>query len=385
MNTYVVDREEDMVRSFLLDENSRAIEIHEDNLQRKFSLGDIYIGKVTRVLKDLNAAFVDIQPGVSGYLPLNEPVRITGGNTGRIAAGSELAVQVVREPIKEKKMALSGKLTLKSPYCMVSWCGDAGVSRKIDASVRSIYRELSDRYTGKDIRVLVRTAAADLSVSQAEGHIREIREQLRRILEISDKRVAYSCLYKAPEAYLKRIGELPANIGKITAADSEIINNITEYIRGRRPDLLNRVRLYEDRMVSLKSCYCLRRELDNAKSRIVHLSSGASLVIEVTEALSVIDVNTACSAQKRKHMNREENFLSTNLEAARECARQIRLRNLSGIILIDFINMEKKESTEQLIHALKQYLLKDPVRTRFEDITKLGLVEITRMKIEKPL
>ncbi len=81
MNTYVVDREEDMVRSFLLDENSRAIEIHEDNLQRKFSLGDIYIGKVTRVLKDLNAAFVDIQPGVSGYLPLNEPVRITGGNT----------------------------------------------------------------------------------------------------------------------------------------------------------------------------------------------------------------------------------------------------------------------------------------------------------------
>ena len=131
--------------------------------------------------------------------------------------------------------------------------------------------------------------------------------------------------------------------------------------------------------------HCLRRELENAKSRIVHLSSGASLVIEVTEALSVIDVNTACSAQKRKHMNREENFLSTNLEAARECARQIRLRNLSGIILIDFINMEKKESTEQLIHALKQYLLKDPVRTRFEDITKLGLVEITRMKIEKPL
>jgi ribonuclease G len=142
------------------------------------------------------------------------------------------------------------------------------------------------------------------------------------------------------------------------------------------------IRLYSDSMVSMEKVYSLEREMERALSKRVNLRSGGDLVIESTEALHIIDVN---SGRFQSGKQKEEALTAVNLEAAGECARQIRLRNLSGIIVIDFINLKNQKNSRRILEELRAAVLQDPVRTQVVDMTKLGLVELTRQKIEVPL
>ena len=145
---------------------------------------------------------------------------------------------------------------------------------------------------------------------------------------------------------------------------------------------MEKLRLYEDKILPLHKLYGIEAHLDNALRERVWLKSGAYLVIQPTEALTVIDVNTGKCISKKKD---DEAYLKINLEAAKEAARQIRLRNLSGIILVDFINLSKEEYMDELLRVFRQELQKDPIATSLVDVTKLQLVEVTRKKVRKPL
>ena len=168
----------------------------------------------------------------------------------------------------------------------------------------------------------------------------------------------------------------------IITDDPQIYNSLEHYLKENDLQNLSKLRLYQDDLLPLYKLCRLEREIDLATSRQVWLKSGGYLVIDPTEALTVIDVNTGKYSGKKL---RRETLKTINLEAAKEAARQIRLRNLSGIILIDFINMENKEDQKELLAFLESRLFADPVKTRLIDMTKLELVEITRKKVHKTL
>ena len=173
-----------------------------------------------------------------------------------------------------------------------------------------------------------------------------------------------------------------ADLTSIITADPQIYNSLEHYLKENDLQNLSKLRLYQDDLLPLYKLCRLEREIDLATSRQVWLKSGGYLVIDPTEALTVIDVNTGKYSGKKL---RRETLKTINLEAAKEATRQIRLRNLSGIILIDFINMENKEDQKELLAFLESRLFADPVKTRLIDMTKLELVEITRKKVYKTL
>lgn len=173
-----------------------------------------------------------------------------------------------------------------------------------------------------------------------------------------------------------------ADLTSIITDDPQIYNSLEHYLKENDLQNLSKLRLYQDDLLPLYKLCRLEREIDLATSRQVWLKSGGYLVIDPTEALTVIDVNTGKYSGKKL---RRETLKTINLEAAKEAARQIRLRNLSGIILIDFINMENKKDQKELLAFLESRLFADPVKTRLIDMTKLELVEITRKKVHKTL
>ena len=173
-----------------------------------------------------------------------------------------------------------------------------------------------------------------------------------------------------------------ADLTSIITDDPQIYNSLEHYLKENDLQNLSKLRLYQDDLLPLYKLCRLEREIDLATSRQVWLKSGGYLVIDPTEALTVIDVNTGKYSGKKL---RRETLKTINLEAAKEATRQIRLRNLSGIILIDFINMENKEDQKELLAFLESRLFADPVKTRLIDMTKLELVEITRKKVYKTL
>ena len=216
-----------------------------------------------------------------------------------------------------------------------------------------------------------------VSEEQIREEYNELAEKLDWMQNHGFQRSCFSLLYKEIPFYEKYIqGCKEQDYDRIITDDREIYEILSEKYK-------EKLVLYEDTSYSLVNLLNLNKQLEQALGKTVWLKSGGNLVIEPTEALTVIDVNTGKAIEGKR--NRETTFFKTNLEAAIESARQIRLRNLSGIILIDFIDMKKKEHQQELLNLLRTELSKDKVNTTLVDITKLGLVEITRMKINKPL
>ena len=210
-----------------------------------------------------------------------------------------------------------------------------------------------------------------------------LQTKYEELIKTAQYRTCFSCLLARPSAYLKRLSDLyTKEVDEILTDDRELFEQMTEYFQENQPEDTVKLRFYEDRLLPMEKLYSLDRHLKEALGERVWLKSGGYLVIQPTEALTVIDVNTGkFTAGKKK----EAAFLKLNQEAALEAARQIRLRNLSGIVIIDFINMEETESETQLLRTLDGALRLDPIRTTLVDMTKLSLVEITRMKKERPL
>ena len=403
---YLITRRENQVMSFLM-HGPRAIEIHSDSYEKKASdtiaLGDIYIGRIQNIVKNINAAFVELTPGNVCYLPLEDirhPIYTKKGASAKPQAGDELLVQVLREGIKTKAPAVTTNLTLHGKYMLLT-TGNRQLSasgklsaeekQRLKAIVSDQEKQLrseTEATTGGDTSSasfgwLIRTNAGGRGAELIWKDQQILYRQYTELMERAQYRTCGTCLLRRPQSYLARLSDLyETDADRIMTDDTGLYQELTEYLRVWQPEDLDRLTFYEDHLLPMEKLYALERRLPEALQERVWLPCGGYLIIQPTEALTVIDVNTGKFEGGKK---KEAAILKVNKEAAVEIAHQIRLRNLSGIILVDFINMEDSASNQELLSLLNVKLREDPIPTTLIDMTKLQLVEITRLKKEKPL
>lgn len=352
-------------------------------------LGNVYIGRVQNVVKNINSAFIEIAKDVVCYYSLNDNTQhhfLNRKNTDKVCQGDLMLVQVSKEAIKTKAPSVSSQISITGNYIVMSLDqkGEVAVSAKImDNHFRKNIKERLKPYIEASegrMSFVIRTAAYKADEEEIIKEA-EYMSELEHSMHIrSTSRPAFTCLYKKEEQYVSDIRE-----SKLTENDSIVTDNpeMLENIVSAIPKANDITTLYDDKLLPLYKCYSLEKILHDALNQHVWLKSGAYLVIEPTEALTVIDVNTGKFDGNKK--NREDTFLKINLEAAAEICRQLRLRNISGIVIVDFINMENPDNNTALIEFLRTELSKDSVPAFFIEMTKLGLVEITRKKIKRPL
>ena len=389
---YLIEAYSNRILSVLLGEDGRAVEIHADSRTDGLKLGDICIGRVERVAANTGACFVEVARGIKGYLPLDDmtaPRYTRKGSSPKVQQGDELIVQVSREAFGTKGMSLTTKLQLSGRYLLLEMSGtELGISRKIPEERRRALREHLFSEQALDAMrqqlgtcgVIVRTNAEHAPDEEILKELQNLTAAMHQLLLTAPYRPAYTVLLRQPDRWLKRIESVQTErLEEILTDDRNLYEALENFLP---PYLREKLRFYQDPMISMHNVFSLTRELSRALCRKVNMKSGANLVIEQTEALVSIDVNSAHSINGR---DKEKAVLKVNMEAAEECARQIRLRNLSGMILVDFINMEEKESYDQLMRHLAQAAAQDPMQVKVEDLTALGLVEMTRRKGEVPL
>lgn len=371
-------------------ENGQAVELHcvsDTEEQKSASLGDIYVGRVKKIVKNINAAFVEIAEGVECYYALDEnPNPIFTNKLGKkaLCVGDELLVQISKEALKTKVPTVSSKLNFTGKYVVLTHADTrVGVSGKIPKADREALQQVVTPYATDLYGFIIRTNAKEANAEVIEHEIQHLISEYETLVNHAKTRVCFSCLKSAPKQYLTELRNVYQNGElEILVEDEALYDEMREFLEKEQPEDLKKLNLYKDSLLPLHKLYSIEKCMDDATKERVWLKSGAYLVIQPTEALTVIDVNTGKCVSKQQDA---EATLKINLEAAIETARQIRLRNLSGIILVDFVNLEQTEHMETLIRILNGELHKDPIETCLVDVTKLQLVEITRKKVRKPL
>lgn len=348
-------------------------------------LDNIYIGKVKNVVESINAAFVEYRPGELCFLSLKEY-----SQKKRLVAGDEIVVQICREKQKTKEAGATTNLSFSGKYLVLTTGKrQIGYSSKLaetDKKRLQLYSRESVLFeeTKKEYGIIFRTnakEAADCSVLEKE--LLCLKEEADLLRKNAPHRTCYSILKKAPESYLKSLQDFySSDYEKIITDDKEIYESATAYLQEYQPQDVGKLTFYEDELLSLSKLYSVEARLAEALDRKVWMKSGGYLIIDRAEALTCIDVNSGKSSGGK---GQGELYLKINMEAAKEIAHQLLLRNISGIIIIDFINMETKEQNERLLSCLRELLAADPVRSSVVDMTPLGLVEVTRKKEQKSL
>ena len=348
-------------------------------------IGDIYIGKVQNIVENIQAAFVEISPGIIGYYSLkaNPDHLFARPSKGKLKAGDEILVQVERGSIKSKAPVLTSKIQLTGDNMV--FLGNQkfiGISKKInEKDRRTELKKLGQVLTHKsNTGIIFRTNSAKTADQCLSDEYAALLVDYNNIMSTFCSRICFSKVYSAASDWLKYVHTLPESSLRILTDIPEVYENLGNRY-GNGPDAPC-CQLYKDEEYPLVKLKSMETQLGRALSKNVWLKSGASLVIEPTEALTAIDVNTS---KEEIHKKNEEIFLQINLEAAAEICRQIRLRNLSGMIIVDFINLSSKKVEEQLMTELRKLSRQDPVQLNVIDMTPLGLVEMTRKRTYRPL
>lgn len=370
-------------------ENEEIAELHltEESEKMKHVLGNIYVGKVKKVVPNINAAFIEIAKGVECYYSLSEnekPLFTHKIGKKPLCAGDELLVQITKEAVKTKAQTVSGNLSFQGKYVVLTTGNSKiGVSSKIFRERRAELLDWMKEFEGDTYGFVVRTNAKEITKDELTKEVRRLIGECDALREAAALRTCFSCLKRAPKPYIAELRNIyTEGLSDIIVEGDTLHEEVRHFLQTEQPKDLEKLRKYEDSLLPLHKLYHLEHTIAEAMKERVWMKSGAYLVIQPTEALTVIDVNTGKCVTKK---DAEETYYRINLEAAKEAAKQIRLRNLSGIILIDFINLKRKEQTESLLLTLESCLKKDPVPTTLVDVTGLQLVEITRKKIKKPL
>jgi ribonuclease G len=388
-------------------EDDRLVELLVDRPEMRRSVGNIYQGKVEAVLPGIQAAFVDIGTGKSAFLHASdlvepdeddedEPENGRAGGGGRasrkipnvqdvLKRGETLLVQVIKEPIGTKGPRVTAQVSIAGRNLVfMPFASKVGVSRKIEArDVRARLREMVAKHLPKDSGgVIIRTVAEDLT----EDHL---AQELKSLLALW-KKIKRKTTFLRPPALVHREASLTSGlirdvfsdkVDKLWVDTKQILNEIRQYLEQVAPDLLERVNFYEE-STPLFDKFDIESEIRDLFKRRVELPTGGYVIIEPTEALVSIDVNTGRYTGKK---DPEKTILRTNLDAAREIARQVRLRDVGGIIVIDFIDMETQSNRDKVLHELRAHLSRDRARTRAFQVSELGLIEMTRQRVRPSL
>lgn len=382
MKKALVTRYKNKILYMLLEDN-KEVEVDVYDNDEELIYNNIYVARVKDVVPNINSAFLEIAPGKVCYFSLDEKnvLFLNRKNTTKVCEGDLILVQVVKDAVKTKAAVVSCEINLSGKYVVltVGKGGFIGVSHKIADKERVTHiKQLVSSYVTEEYGLVVRTDAEYAADEDILAEINGLTEEYKNILKIAGTRTAFTLIKKNESPLSLNLNNAHLEDGdEIVTDDVEIYNEILAENSNAG------VRLYEDKEISLMRAYSIETRIDKILSKNVWLKNGGYLVIEPTEALTVIDVNTGKFDGKEK--DREETFLKINLEASKEIARQLRLRNISGIILVDFINMKNPDNRKILISDLEKQLYKDRIPTRFVDFTKLGLAEVTRQKKKKPV
>ena len=384
-------------------EDEELVELMFDRPDQGRVVGDIYLGRVEVVLPGIQAAFVDIGAEKAGFLHVSDLDRGDeedeengdGKKNGRnqkyppiqdqLKKGQDLLVQVTKEPISTKGPRLTAQVSLPGRFLVyMPNSSHVGVSRKIeDREERSRLRKMAKEIVPPDSGgVIVRTVGEEVTDETLRKEFKRLHDNWKKIQRKSNSGKAPLLLHRE----MKLIGGLIRDLFSdkfdgITLDNKEILNEVNQYLRNVDPDLQSRVHHHEG-PIPLFDQYRIEEEIQKAFQRRVTLPSGGYIIIEPTEALVSIDVNTGRYTGKK---DPEHTILRTNLDAAREIAKQLRLRDIGGIIVVDFIDMESQANRDRVLHELRSHLGKDRARTKAFEVWGRGLIEMTRQRVRPSL
>jgi ribonuclease E len=357
--------------------------------------GNIYLGRVQNVLPGMEAAFVDIATPKNGVLYRGDVAfdknDLEGGNKPKIERmlknGQMVLVQVTKNPIAHKGARLTQEVSLAGRFLvMVPGEPDTyGISKRLPDDERKRLRRVLDAIRPDDAGLIVRTAAEGATSEELERDVRRLRNQWEQISELAAKSKSAKLVYQEPDLVLRLIREeFTKEYRGIVIDDAALYEETRGYVEAIAPELADRVEFYDtaEEGLPIFERFHIQEQLEKALDRKVWLPSGGSLIIERTEALTVIDVNTGKNVGRS---NLEETVFRNNLEAAEEIARQLRLRDIGGIIVIDFIDMEIKANRDETMRVFRDALARDKTRTQAFEMSELGLVEMTRKRISEGL
>jgi len=373
----------------------RVAELYFERRGQRSIVGNIYKGKVDNVLAGLEAAFVDIGLDKNGFLHVDEIV-VPGVDVGRrgrgkeggskitelIKPGQEIVVQVVKDPLKSKGARLTMELTIAGRYMVYAPTGEGvGVSRRLDDKERERLRRETKGLDLRDGGAIIRTAAHGATRQDFE---RELL-YLFKLHEVLGKRVeetpAPGLVFQEADLSVRVVRDIfSAHFERAIVDDPKQHQRLVSFFTRTAPELVDRVELYEEKE-PLFATYGVEKVIDGLMTRRVDLPSGGYLIIDYAEALTVIDVNSGSFIGRGKGARLEDTITTTNLEAAEEVVNQLRLRDIGGIIVIDFIDMARSRNREAVLKTLRKTLDEDRTKTFTAEISKLGLVEMTRQNV----
>ncbi|HEX7408789.1 MAG TPA: Rne/Rng family ribonuclease [Candidatus Binatia bacterium] len=395
-------------------EQRRLTEVFIERARDKGVAGNIYKGRVTRVLPGMQAAFVDIGLEKAGFLHGSDlyaelgdefiteegptPIEVTADASAanqkavprrvpieeRLKKGQEILVQVAKQPIGSKGARITGVISLPGRHLVFTpSTNHVGVSRRIeDESERTRLKDIVESERPPEGGFIIRTACESLSKREIQGDIRFLLKLWDRILHKSERVGAPALLHYDMDLVLRTVRDLfTAETQRLVVDNSRDYQRILDFLDTVMPRLKSRVELYDD-PEPIGDRFGIESQIAKALERKVWLKSGGYIVIDHTEALTVIDVNTGRFVGKK---TQEETVLQTNLEAAKVIVEQLRLRNIGGLIVIDFIDMEDRLSQRQVFDVLSDALKKDKARSKLLRISELGLIEMTRKRTRESL
>ncbi|HWO70208.1 MAG TPA: Rne/Rng family ribonuclease, partial [Actinomycetota bacterium] len=350
-------------------------------------VGNVYLGKVQNVLPGMEAAFVDIGRGRNAVLYAGEvnyaPEDLEGGQPRierALRPGQSVLVQVTKDPMGGKGARLTAQISMPGRYLVLVPGSDVwGISRRLPDAERRRLKAIARKIKPEGHGLIVRTAAEGASEEAIAADLERLLRTWSEIEKRAKRAKAPALLYEEPELTVRVVRDLftDEEFRELVTDSPRVYEKVTEYLREVAPDLAEKVRLHQGRLPVFEEFH-ITEQIHKALDRKVWLPSGGYIVIERTEAMTVIDVNTG------KHTggkNLEETVTQTNIEAAREIARQLRLRDIGGIIIIDFIDMLLEQNKRKVVEALKEALALDKTRSQVFDISPLGLLEVTRKRV----
>ncbi|MHB1136310.1 MAG: Rne/Rng family ribonuclease [Coriobacteriia bacterium] len=366
-------------------ENRRLVELYIERPKRSV-VGNIYLGKVRDVLPGMQAAFVDIGLEKNAFLYVDEvvtPEGVAGAPRRDIQSllkpGQQLMVQVLKDPMGTKGARVTTEVTLPGRFLvLMPFSGFVGISRKLPEDERDRLTSIIEPLVPEGIGVIVRTAASGAAEKDLQGDLEFLLRLWHRVQAQAREGLAPEVVYTEMDLALRLVRDAFSDtFRRLVIDDKRVYEKVTSFLRKSAPRLVRRVQQHKDKE-PLFQAYGLQPDIESAVLREVPLASGGHITIDKTEALTSVDVNTGSYVGRK---NLEDTALRTNLEAASEVARQLRLRDIGGIIVIDFIDMDDPRNRQEIVSRLSRELEHDRTKTRVSEMSRLGLVEMTRKNV----
>ncbi|MFZ9955156.1 MAG: Rne/Rng family ribonuclease [Flavobacteriales bacterium] len=393
--------------------DKKLVELHRESRDIKFAVGDIYLGTVRKVVPGLNAAFVDVGYEKDAFLHYfdlgpqvrslnkylarvregkentsnlmyfkNEPeIEKSGSINDVVKTGQQVLVQVAKEPISTKGPRIGSEISIPGRYLvLVPFSDRVSVSQKIrDGKERDRLRQIIQNIKPKNFGVIIRTNSADKPAADLEKDLADVLERWKQVHDnLVNAKPNDRILGELSRTSAILRDVLNSSFNSIHVDDEYVYEEVREYLMDKSPENVDIVKLYKDRLPIFEHTG-IARQIKTSFGKTVTLKSGIYLIIEHTEAMHVIDINSG--HRSKTEMNQEENALAVNLEAAAEVARQLRLRDMGGIIVIDFIDMKNPNNRKQLFNALRDGMKEDRAKHSILPPSKFGVIEITRQRV----